>query len=35
MAVFIVRGGRNLLPATSQPSMNEMTDVRLARPAWR
>ena len=31
MAVFIVRSGRNILPATSQPSTNEMTDVRLAR----
>jgi hypothetical protein len=27
MAVFIVRTGRNILPATSQPSTNEMTDV--------
>jgi hypothetical protein len=25
------RSGRNILPATSQPSTNEMTDVRLAR----
>jgi hypothetical protein len=31
MAVFIVRSGRNILPVTSQPSTNEMTDVRLAR----
>jgi imidazolonepropionase-like amidohydrolase len=31
MAVFIVRSGRNILPATSQPSTSEMTDVRLAR----
>ena len=31
MAVFVVRSGRNILPATSQPSTNEMTDVKLAR----
>ena len=31
MAVFIVRSGRNILPATSHPSTNEMSVFRLAR----